>query len=329
MKKIFIIAEAGVNHNGSMKLAKQLIDKAAEAKADAVKFQTFKCENVISRFAQKAEYQKQTTDADECQLEMVRKLQLSYKQFIELKKYCDDKNIMFFSAPFDLESVDFLAKLDVPLLKIPSGEITNLPYLKKVAALRKEIVLSTGMAEVEEIATALNILKGCKVTLLHCTTEYPCPFEDVNLRAIETLRKTFNLPVGYSDHTEGIEISLAAAALGASVIEKHFTLDKNLEGPDHKASLEPNELTMLVKGIRNIEKSLGDGIKKPAPSEIKNIAIARKSIVAAVAIKKGEIFTEENITVKRPGTGISPMKWFEIIGKHAKKDFGPDELIES
>jgi N,N'-diacetyllegionaminate synthase len=327
MAKTFIIAEAGVNHNGSIELAKKLIDVAVDAKCDAVKFQTFKAENVISKKAKKAQYQEQTTGASESQLEMVKKLELSFDQFRELKKYCEQKKIMFLSTPFDHESIDFLASLGMKIFKIPSGEITNLPYLRKINSLKTEVILSTGMANLAEIAAALKILKNCCVTILHANTEYPTPFEDVNLRAMKTIADKFKTKIGYSDHSLGIEVPVAAVALGASIIEKHFTLDQNMEGPDHKASLNPQQLKEMVVSIRNIEKSLGNGKKIPSKSETKNIAIARKSIIAKRAIKKGEIFSEKNLTVKRPGNGISPMKWDEIIGTKAKKNYEEDDLI--
>lgn len=328
MSKVFIIAEAGVNHNGSIDLAKKLIDKAVEASCDCVKFQTFeKAENVISKFAQKADYQKQATSNNESQLEMVQKLCLSFDDFKELKKYCENKEIMFLSTPFDLESCDFLNSLNMDIFKIPSGEITNLPYLRKINSFGKKIILSTGMSTLNEIEEALSVVKDCDVELLHCTTEYPCPYEDVNLLAIQAMKNHFNLSIGYSDHTIGIEVPIAAVAIGATIIEKHFTLDKNMKGPDHKASLEPTDLMQMVQAIRIIEKALGDGNKKPENSEIKNKKIARKSIVAKCDIKKDQIFTEKNITVKRPGTGISPMLWDEIIGTSAKKNYKEDELI--
>lgn len=327
MKKVLIIAEAGVNHNGSFELAKELVDKAVDACCDIVKFQTsFNPANVTGKFAQKAQYQKQTTGSDESQLEMLKKLFFPAEKFVELKKYCDKKGIEFLSTPFDLESVDFLAPL-MNIFKIPSGEITNLPYLRKINSFKKEVILSTGMAEEKEITAALSVLKDCKVSLLHCTTEYPCPYDAVNMNAMLTLKNKFNLPVGYSDHTRGIEIPIMAVSLGAEIIEKHFTLDKNMEGPDHRASLEPLELKQMVEAIRNVEKAFGDGIKKPQEPEKKNIEIARRSIVAKRDIKQGEIFTEENLICKRPATGISPMLWDEIIGKTAKKDFFADENI--
>lgn len=328
MEKVLIIAEAGVNHNGSFELAKQLIDKAVEADCDVVKFQTsVNPENVTSKFAQKAQYQKQTTGENENQLEMLKKLFFSANKFIELKQYCDQKGIMFLSTPFDMESIDLLAPL-MNIFKVPSGEITNLPYLRKINSYKKEVILSTGMSTIEEIAKALSVLKDCKVSLLHCTTEYPCPYEAVNMNAMITLKEKFELPVGYSDHTQGIEIPVMAVSMGAKIIEKHFTLDKNMEGPDHKASLEPDELKQMVKEIRNVEKAFGDGIKKPQEAEKKNIEIARRSIVAKCDIKKGDIFTEQNLTCKRPATGISPMKWDEIIGQIAQRDFSADEIIK-
>lgn len=327
MAKTFIIGEAGVNHNGSLELAKKLVDVAVEANCDAVKFQTFKAENVISRNAKKADYQQQTTGASESQLEMVRKLELSFEQFRELKNYCDAKKIMFLSTPFDLDSIDFLASLKIPIFKIPSGEITNLPYLRKVNSLKTEVILSTGMANLDEIGAALTVLKDCQVSVLHANTEYPTPYEDVNLLAMRTIAEKFKVKVGYSDHSLGIEIPIAAVALGASIIEKHFTLDKKMPGPDHLASLDPQELKQMILAIRHIEKSFGNGVKVASNSEKKNIAIARKSIVAKTQIKKGEIFSEKNITTKRPGNGISPMKWDEIIGSFATKDYEEDELI--
>lgn len=332
MNKTFIIAEAGVNHNGDIKLAKKLIDVASEAGADAVKFQTFKSEKVVSKYAQKAVYQKQNTDSNESQLEMIKKLELDITAHKELIDYCKKKNIMFLSTPFDHDSIELLNNLGLEIFKIPSGEITNLPYLRHIGRLRKKVIMSTGMADLGEIEDALDILikNGTikeNITVLHATTEYPAPYEDVNLLAMQTIAKSFGVKVGYSDHTPGIEVPVAAVVLGATVIEKHFTLDKNMEGPDHKASLEPDELFAMVKAIRNIEKALGNGIKKPRQSELKNMPIARKSIVAAKPIKKGEIFTSENITVKRPGSGISPMRWDEILGTIATKDYKEDELI--
>ena len=332
--KTYIIAEAGVNHNGCLKLAQKMIDVAVDAGADAVKFQTFKAEKVVSRYAPKAEYQKKTTGADESQLEMVKKLELDEVAHKELLACCRSRNIQFLSTPFDLESIDLLNKLGLEIFKIPSGEITNLPYLRKIGALKKEIILSTGMSDLGEIENALNVLTGTgtklkDITILHCHTEYPTPMKDVNLNAMQTIKYAFpGIHVGYSDHTEGIEVPIAAVAMGAAIIEKHFTLDKNMEGPDHKASLEPDELTAMVKAIRNIETALGTGIKKPSSSELKNKTIARKSIVAARNICKGESFTEENLTVKRPGTGISPMRWDEVIGQLVQKDYKQDDMVE-
>lgn len=329
-KRVFIIAEAGDNHNGNFQLALQLVDKAVEAGADCVKFQTFVTENVISKFAEKADYQKENTGTDESQYEMVKKLELSFDDFRKIQIYCRKKGILFLSTPFDLDSIDFLQEINIPFWKIPSGEITNLPYLEKIAGTGKDIILSTGMSTMEEIKGAVSLLKkngAGQITLLHCNTEYPTPFEDVNLRAIDTMKEEFGLSVGYSDHTVGIQIPIAAAAMGATVIEKHFTLDKNMEGPDHKASLEPEELKQMVSAIRAIEEALGDGIKKPSNSEKKNIEIARKSIVARKDIKKGETLTEDNLYIKRPGSGISPMRWYELIGTRAVKDFKEDELI--
>ena len=329
---VFIIAEAGVNHNGSLKLAKKLVDEAKNAGVDCIKFQTFIAENIVSKTAVKAEYQKQNTNNScESQYNMLKKLELSFSDFIELNNYCKAKNIQFLSTAFDFDSIDFLSSLDMNVWKIPSGEITNLPYLIKIANLGKDIILSTGMSTMEEIQNALSVLKtngAGNITVLHCTTEYPAPFADVNLKAMLTIKDEFNVNIGYSDHTKGIEIPISAVALGATVIEKHFTLDKNMQGPDHKASLEPHELKKMVESIRNVESALGDGIKRLAESEKKNISIARKSIIAKRDIKKGEIFTQENLTVKRPGNGISPMKWFEILGQEAIKDFKEDELIE-
>lgn len=328
---VYIIAEAGDNHNGDFNLAVRLIDAAAEAGADCVKFQTFKTEEVISKYAQKAQYQKETTGNDETEFEMVKKLELPFEAFIKLNAYCAKKRIQFLSTPFDLPSIAFLAKLNLPFWKIPSGEITNLPYLLSIAKTEKPVIMSTGMCEIDEIQMAVNVLieNGTpKITLLHCNTEYPTPFEDVNLNAMRTLKERFGMEVGYSDHTTGIEVPIAAVSLGASVIEKHFTLDKHMEGPDHRASLEPAELSSMVTSIRNIEKAMGNGIKTSSRSERKNIDIARKSIVARCAIKKGELFSNDNITAKRPGNGISPMHWFDVLGKTAKRNFKEDEIIE-
>lgn len=326
MDKVFIIAEAGVNHNGSLVLAKQMVDKALLAGVDCIKFQTFKAENLVNKNAQKAKYQIKNTKNDEGQLSMLKKLELSFEDFTELKRYCNEKGIMFLSTPFDLESIEFLAPM-MSIFKIPSGEITNLPYLRKINSYKKDVILSTGMATLDEIQAALNILKDCKVSLLHCTTEYPCPYDSVNMNAMLTMKEKFGLNIGYSDHTNGIEIPVMAVSMGATIIEKHFTLDKNMEGPDHKASLEPNELKNMVTAIRNVEKAFGNGVKEPQEAEKKNIEIARKSIVAKCEIKKGEIFTEYNLTVKRPATGISPMEWDNVIGTVADKDYNKDELI--
>lgn len=328
----FIIAEAGVNHNGSLDLAKKLIDVAAEAGADAVKFQTFKAEKLVSKKAQKAEYQKQTTDAAESQYDMIKKLELDEPAHRELIRYCGEKKIRFLSTPFDHESIELLNTLGMEIFKIPSGEITNLPYLRHIGGLGKEVILSTGMADLGEIEDALDLLVSSgtpkeKITILHATTEYPCPMDEVNLRAMGTIASAFGIRTGYSDHTRGIEVPIAAVAMGASVIEKHFTLDRTMEGPDHKASLEPDELCAMVAAIRNIEKALGDGIKKPSPSEAKNMAVARKSIVAARPIRAGEVFTSENIAIKRPGTGISPMRYDEIVGERAARDYEEDEPL--
>lgn len=329
---VFIIAEAGDNHNGKLELALQLVDKAVEAGADCVKFQTFVTENVVSKYAQKADYQKENTGKeDESQYEMIKQLELSFDQFRTIKKYCDDKGILFLSTPFDLDSIDFLEEIEIPFWKIPSGEITNLPYLVKIAKTHKDIILSTGMSTLEEVGQAITILRengAGEITLLHCNTEYPTPFCDVNLRAMNTLKEMFGVEVGYSDHTLGVEVPVAAVAMGASVVEKHFTLDKNMDGPDHKASLEPEELKQMVKCIRNIEIAMGDASKQPSESEKKNISIARKSIVAKCNIKKGTILTEENLYIKRPGDGISPMRWNEVIGTKAVRNFEEDELIE-
>lgn len=332
-KKVIIIAEAGVNHNGSYELAIKMVDEAKRAGADYVKFQTAKPELVISTFAPKAEYQKETTGAAESQLEMCKAIHLPLADYKSLKEYCDKVGIGFMSTPFDLVSIDVLEPLDMDYYKIPSGEITNLPYLRKIASKHRPVILSTGMCEEEEVEAALQVLeqggvKRSDIIVLHCNTEYPTPMADVNLRAMDDLRRSLGVEVGYSDHTKGIEVPIAAVALGATVIEKHFTLDKTMEGPDHKASLEPDELKAMVDAIRNIEQALGDGHKHVSPSERKNMDIARKSIVAARDIRKGEVLTEENITTKRPGNGISPMRWDSVIGTTAIRDFGYDELIE-
>lgn len=331
MEKTLIIAEAGVNHNGNIDLAKKMVDVAALSGVDYIKFQTFKAENLVQKKASKAEYQKNNTKNDDTQFLMLKKLELTDENHHILIDYCKEKGIKFLSTAFDFDSIDFLKnKLD--FYKIPSGEITNLPYLKKVAALNLPIVMSTGMANMEEVKNAYQVLidNGIKqedITILHCNTEYPTPMEDVNLKAMLTIEKELGVKVGYSDHTLGIEIPIAAVALGAKVIEKHFTLDRKMEGPDHLASLEPDELKAMVFAIRNIEKAMGNGVKTPSNSEKKNITIARKSIVAITNIKKGEIFTEENISVKRPGNGISAMKWYEVLGTKSTKDYIEDELI--
>lgn len=332
MSKVFIIAEAGVNHNGSIELAKKLIDVASEAGADAVKFQTFKAEKLVSKKAIKAEYQKKATDSDESQFDMLKKLELDLDTHIKLIDYCKNKNIIFLSTPFDHDSISLLDSLGLEIFKIPSGEITNLPYLREIGSLSKKVILSTGMADIGEIEDALDVLVeagtlNSDITVLHANTMYPTPMEDVNLRAMLTIGNTFDVAYGYSDHTLGIEVNIAAVAMGASIIEKHFTLDKNMKGPDHKASLEPSELKEMVKSIRNIEIALGSSLKKPSPSEIPNMAIGRKSIITTSPIKKGEVFNEKNIAIKRPGTGMSPMKWDEVLGTVAKKDYSEDELI--
>jgi len=329
---VFIIAEAGVNHNGSVDLAKRLIDVACNSGADAVKFQTFKAENLVSKNAQKADYQKQTTDALESQFDMIKKLELDVETHKELIAYCQEKDIMFLSTPFDHESINLLSDLGLKIFKIPSGEITNLPYLRHIGSLGKKVILSTGMSNLGEVGDALNILINAgtskdNITVLHANTMYPTPMEDVNLNAMLTIQKEFAVAVGYSDHTLGIEVDIAAVAMGASIIEKHFTLDKGMEGPDHKASLEPEELKAMVSAIRNIEKALGSNEKILSPSEEINLNIARKSIVASCPIRKGELLSEKNISTKRPGTGISPMNWDEIIGVVATKDYQTDEAI--
>ena len=331
-KPTLIIAEAGVNHNGSIELAFELIDAASEAGADVVKFQTFKAENLVTRSAAKADYQLGTTDSKETQFEMIKKLELSYDIHLKLISRCKEKGIRFSSTGFDTSSVDVLIELGVDFLKVPSGEITNLPYLRHVGSKGLPIILSTGMSSMQEVASALQILEkaGARkhdINVLHCNTEYPTPMEDVNLRAMLSMENKLGVKVGYSDHTLGIEIPIAAVAMGATVIEKHFTLDRTMEGPDHAASLEPDELKQMVASIRNIEEAMGDGLKMPSNSERDNIRVVRKSIVASKNIKAGEKFTEENLAVKRPGTGISPLKWDEILGLESKKDFQADELI--
>ncbi len=333
MSKVFIIAEAGVNHNGSIAIAKKLIDQAAEAGVDAIKFQTFITKNVISKYASKAIYQRKHTPKNESQFDMIKKLELDKNAHIELIERCKDKGVLFLSAPFDLESIDLLNALNLKIIKIPSGEITNLPYLRKIGSLRRKIIMSTGMATLKEVKVALDILieNGTKkkdIVILHCNTEYPTPFSDVNLLAMHAIKNKFRVQVGYSDHTPGIEAAIAAVALGARVIEKHFTLDKKMPGPDHQASLEPDELKRMVNAVRNVEMALGSGVKEASSSEKINKDVVRKSIVAAVDIKRGERFTEKNLAIKRPGTGINPMRWDVVLGKVAKKDFYQDELIK-
>ena len=333
MKHVIIIAEAGVNHNGNYELAKQLVVKAKEAGVDYVKFQTAKPELVISQFAEMADYQKTNTGTQESQLEMCKKIHLTFDDYKPLKAYCEEVGVKFMSTPFDMPSIDLLAEIGMDYMKVPSGEITNLPYLRKIAKLGMPVILSTGMSRIGEVENALNILidggmKREDIILLHCNTEYPTPYEDVNLKAMLTLRDTFGVRVGYSDPTKGIEVPIAAVAMGAEVIEKHFTLDHNLPGPDHVASLEPDELKSMVSAIHNIEKAIGSGLKVVSNSEEKNIKIARKSIIAARDIKAGEVFTEDNLTVKRPGDGVSPMLWDSVIGTKAIRDFVYDEPIE-
>lgn len=329
---VYIIAEAGVNHNGSPEIAEQMIYAAKKAGVDAIKFQTFNTDLLVTHSAPKAEYQgRNDSKPRESQYAMLKKLELDKSEYMTLRSICFENHIDFMSTPFDIDSITLLEEIGVDKYKAPSGEITNYPYLARLAATHKSIILSTGMSTLEEISDAVSVLNehgAGEITLLHCTTEYPAPIEDVNLRAMETMRQKFDLKVGYSDHTQGIEIPIASVAMGACVIEKHFTLDRNMEGPDHKASLEPDELASMVKAIRNVEKALGDGRKIPSKSEIKNIPIARKSIVAKKKIIKGETLTEENITTKRPGSGISPMKWNEVLGIKAIRDFDEDELIE-
>ena len=335
MEHVIIIAEAGVNHNGSTENAFRLVDAAVEAGADYIKFQTFKAEKAVSISAKKANYQIQNSqNSGESQLEMLKKLELTQEQHEQIIDYCNKRNIKFFSTAFDLDSLEYLASIGLDIVKIPSGEITNLPYLRKAASLFSKVILSTGMATIAEIKDAMEVFTHAginkeNITILHCNTEYPTPMKDVNLKAMLHIQEVFGTKVGYSDHTLGIEVPIAAVALGAGVIEKHFTLDKTMEGPDHKASLEPKELKAMVEAIRNIEKALsGSGYKEISPSESKNKEIARKSIVAKTNIKKGEAFSEQNLTVKRPGNGVNPMLWDEVLGKKAKRDFNEDELIE-
>lgn len=330
MKKTLIIAEAGVNHNGSFDIAKKMVDTAKEFGADVIKFQTADLDSVVSKNAKMAEYQKRNIGKNESQKEMISKLLLPFEDFNKLQYYCQEVGIKFLSTPFDTKSIDYLNNIQ-DIWKIPSGEITNYPYLVEIAKTGKEIILSTGMSNLQEVEDCIDLLRehgAHKITLLHCTTEYPTPMGDVNLLSMITLKEKFGCDIGYSDHSVGIEVPIAAVALGATVIEKHFTLDKNMEGPDHKASLEPNEFRAMVRAIRNIEVALGDGKKEPAASEIANISVARKSIIAAREIRAGEIFTKENLTTKRPGTGINPMRWNEILGQKAIRDFEEDELIE-
>lgn len=329
--RVTVIAEAGVNHNGDLSLAKRMVEAAKEAGADYVKFQTFVPENLVSKKAKKAEYQKKATGEDGSQLAMLQKLALTEQDFWELKRYCNALGIGFLSTPFDFESIDVLAKMEMDFWKLPSGEATNLPYLEKIAKTGKKVVLSTGMCQMQEIKDAVSVLEengAFDITLLHCNTEYPTPFSDVNLLAMRQMKEELKRPVGYSDHTVGTEVAIAAVALGATVIEKHFTLDRTMEGPDHKASLEPRELAQMVKAIRNIEESLGDGVKRRTASEEKNCISARKSIVAKRPIRKGEAFTVDNLTVKRPGSGKSPMLWRETLGQTAQKDYEEEEMIE-
>lgn len=326
----YIIAEAGVNHNGDIALAKRLIDVAWDAGADAVKFQTFIAEEVISKNTQKADYQKISTSSEESQLAMVKKMELSFSEFRELKTYCDNKGITFLSTPFDHQSIDFLETLDIPAFKIPSGEITNFPYLEQIGKKKRPVILSTGMSTLDEIRQAVTVLRqneASDIVLLHCTTEYPAPVDSINLRAMRTIHEAFHLPVGYSDHSEGITIALAAAAMGACIIEKHFTLDKSLPGPDHKASLDPDEMKNLVKGIRDIEAAFGTGIKEPTPTEEKNIVAIRKSIVARKDISCNQVIDMESVTAKRPGTGISPAQMSKVIGSRAKRAIKRDAVL--
>ena len=332
-KRVSIIAEAGVNHNGSLALAKELVDAAAEAGADLVKFQTFSAERLVTRSATKAEYQKRTTNSKQSQLEMLKELELTNKMHLALMSHCKNREIKFFSAGFDLLSLEYLFSLGVELFKVPSGEITNLPYLRLVGALGRPVILSTGMSNLDEIKAALGVLEDAgmlreQITVLHCNTEYPTPLYDVNLRAMQSIRDELGVSIGYSDHTQGIEVPIAAVALGASVIEKHLTTDRKLPGPDHKASLEPHEFKAMVSAIRNIERAMGDGIKRPSRSEVKNKITVRKSLVASKQIYTGEVFSPDNVTTKRPGTGVSPMRWDEVMGRLADRNFAEDELLE-
>lgn len=331
MSRVFIIAEAGVNHNGNLEIAKKLVDAAALAGANAVKFQTFKTENLVCKDAKKAEYQMETTNQSESQFDMLKKLELTQEMHEQLIDYCKQKKILFLSTPFDTDSLNYLMRCGIEIIKIPSGEITNYPFLREIGKTGKKVILSSGMSTLEEVRNAVQVLKdnGSKeITVLHCNTEYPTPYADVNLKAMLTIWSELGIPVGYSDHTQGIEVPIAAVALGATVIEKHFTLDKNMDGPDHRASLEPDELQAMVMAIRNIELALGNGKKEPSESEKKNINIVRKSIVAKCDIKAGDLFTEKNLITKRPGIGISPMCWNEVINQKALKNYKEDELIE-
>lgn len=332
-KKVLIIAEAGVNHNGDIELAKEMVDIADEAGADIIKFQTYNSEKLVTKMTPKAQYQIKNTNDCNTQYEMIKQLELSKNEFCQLFKYCENKKINFLSSPFDNDSIEFLAELGVEAFKIPSGDITNLPYLRKIREYKKDIIMSTGMANIGEIETALDVLSYNEdsyknIAVLHCNTEYPTPIKDVNLKAIQTIKSAFpGLIIGYSDHTEGIEIALAAVGFGARIIEKHFTINKKMSGPDHSASLEPNELKNMIRSIRNIEVATGNGLKKPSPSEMKNIIFVRKSIVASKRIEIGEIFSQDNLCTKRPGNGITPMKWDELIGKKATKTYRMDDLI--
>lgn len=333
MSHVFIIAEAGVNHNGDIKLAREMIDVAAKTGVDAIKFQTFKAENLVRADAIKAEYQKKSTDEAESQLDMLRKLELSFEDFQNLKNYCSEKKIVFLSSPFDIESAQFLRSIKMDIFKLPSGEITNVPLLRYVGSLNKKVIISTGMASLGEIEFALhNILDAgtekANVSILHCNTEYPTPFADVNLKAMCTIKEAFRVDVGYSDHTDGIEVPIAAVALGAKIIEKHFTLNRQMPGPDHLASLEPDEIKRMVESIRNIEAALGDGRKIPSRSETKNKLIVRKSITAARLISKGERLTSENLTTKRPADGISPIFWDQLLERKARRAINPNERIQ-
>ena len=326
MKRTYVIAEAGVNHNGSLELAKRIVDVAAEAGADAVKFQTFKADTLVSPSAPKADYQK-IACGDESQYEMLRRLELSSDAHMELKEHCGRRGVEFLSTPFDESAARFLHSIGVTTIKISSGSVTDYPLLREINRFRAKVFLSTGMATLDEIGEALGVLTECDVTLLHCTTEYPCPYEYANLRVMETMRRRFGLPVGYSDHTKGLEVAIAAVAMGASILEKHVTLDRGMAGPDHKASIEPDELKELVTAIRNVEASFGNGEKVPSPGEIKNKVVARKSIHARQFIGKGTMFSEDNLIAKRPGTGYSPMLWNKVVGQIAQKDYHADELI--